>query len=116
MTSSAIGEGVRRIVFLSSMARYGRGQLPFDEGQTPSPVDPYGVSKVAAEMLLRTALEERGAEILTVPDARIAAALAILGAREVTSLLLEGGAALHEIAEWIVPGGCVQLGSAFEQQ
>ncbi len=52
----------------------------------------------AARAELRTALEERGAEILTVPDARIAAALAILGAREVTSLLLEGGAALHAAA------------------
>ncbi len=52
--SAAIAEGVRRVVFLSSMARYGHGRLPFDEDQEPAPVDPYGVSKVAAEMLLRT--------------------------------------------------------------
>jgi UDP-glucose 4-epimerase len=55
--SAAISEGARRIVFLSSMARYGKGTLPFEESQAPAPVDPYGVSKVAAEMMLRTLCE-----------------------------------------------------------
>jgi UDP-glucose 4-epimerase len=52
--SAAVSEGVRRIVFTSSMARYGAGPVPFVEDQPTAPVDPYGVSKVAAEMLLRT--------------------------------------------------------------
>lgn len=52
--SAAISEGVQRIVFTSSMARYGAGPVPFREEQATAPVDPYGVSKVAAEMLLRT--------------------------------------------------------------
>lgn len=52
--SAAIGAGVQRIVFTSSMARYGAGPVPFDEEQPTAPVDPYGVSKVAAEMLLRS--------------------------------------------------------------
>jgi UDP-glucose 4-epimerase len=55
--SAAVSEGVRRIVFTSSMARYGAGPVPFVETQPPAPVDPYGVSKVAAEMLLRTLCE-----------------------------------------------------------
>jgi UDP-glucose 4-epimerase len=52
--SAALSSGVRRIVFTSSMARYGAGPVPFVETQPTAPVDPYGVSKVAAEMLLRT--------------------------------------------------------------
>jgi UDP-glucose 4-epimerase len=55
--SAAMSEGVRRIVFTSSMARYGAGAVPFVETQPTAPVDPYGVSKVAAEMLLRTLSE-----------------------------------------------------------
>jgi UDP-glucose 4-epimerase len=52
--SAALSAGVRRIVFTSSMARYGAGAVPFVETQPVAPVDPYGVSKVAAEMLLQT--------------------------------------------------------------
>lgn len=55
--SAALSEGVRRIVFTSSMARYGAGAVPFAETQPTAPVDPYGVSKVAAEMLLQTLCE-----------------------------------------------------------
>ncbi|MBI4957715.1 MAG: NAD-dependent epimerase/dehydratase family protein [Myxococcales bacterium] len=58
--SGAIAAGVGRVVFTSSMARYGRGPLPFVEEQAPEPVDPYGVSKVAAEMLLRSLGELHG--------------------------------------------------------
>lgn len=50
--SAAIATGVKRIVFMSSMARYGEQSLPFHEDQKPNPVDPYGIAKVAAEQTL----------------------------------------------------------------
>jgi UDP-glucose 4-epimerase len=66
--SGAIASGVRRIVFTSSMARYGSGPVPFAESQAPAPVDPYGVSKLAAEMLLRSLGELHGVEwVVAVP-------------------------------------------------
>jgi UDP-glucose 4-epimerase len=50
--SSAISNGVKRIIYCSSMARYGDQKIPFHENQTPEPIDPYGISKVAAEKVL----------------------------------------------------------------
>jgi diaminohydroxyphosphoribosylaminopyrimidine deaminase/5-amino-6-(5-phosphoribosylamino)uracil reductase len=47
---------------------------------------------------LRTALETRGAEIEIADGQTLRAALETLGARQVSSLLLEGGAAIHEAA------------------
>ena len=35
------------------MARYGNNKTPFSEHSDPKPVDPYGVSKVAAENILK---------------------------------------------------------------
>jgi UDP-glucose 4-epimerase len=50
---SAVSCGVsRRIVFCSSMARYGANRVPFQEDDTPLPQDPYGIAKVAAEHAL----------------------------------------------------------------
>jgi diaminohydroxyphosphoribosylaminopyrimidine deaminase/5-amino-6-(5-phosphoribosylamino)uracil reductase len=53
-----------------------------------------GASRRAA----RTALEARGAEIAVAGDGTVRSALALLGGRDVVSLLLEGGAALHAAA------------------
>lgn len=50
--SAAISVGVKRIVYFSSMARYGKGNPPFSEDDTTNPVDPYGIAKVAAEQTL----------------------------------------------------------------
>lgn len=52
--SAAIAAGVKRIVFMSSMARYGKGPFgpPFSETMLPAPIDPYGIAKVAAERVL----------------------------------------------------------------
>ena len=50
--SAAISNKVKRIVFCSSMARYGNIKQPFYESDTPKPVDPYGISKLAAEEIL----------------------------------------------------------------
>ena len=50
--SAAVNEKVKRIVFCSSMARYGSQEYPFTEQMKPRPVDPYAISKVAAEQVL----------------------------------------------------------------
>ena len=51
--TAAIKNKVKRIVYCSSMARYGDIATPFKETDTVKPVDPYGVSKVAAENILK---------------------------------------------------------------
>lgn len=43
----------RRFIFLSSMARYGMNQIPFTEDMQPRPQDPYAISKVATEELIK---------------------------------------------------------------
>ena len=49
--TAAIKNKVKRIVFCSSMARYGSIKPPFNEEDKPDPVDPYGISKLAAEKI-----------------------------------------------------------------
>lgn len=75
--SAAIATGVKRIVYMSSMSRYGNGSWggvihdrdrslgdiygpPFKEEYRPNPVDPYAVAKVAAEQTLRILAETHG--------------------------------------------------------
>jgi len=59
---------VRRIVHCSSMARYGKGRSPFDESMQPAPVDPYGIAKYAAELLVANVCETHGMEyVIAVP-------------------------------------------------
>ena len=41
--SAAIANKVKRIIFCSSMARYGSQKTPFTENMLPKPVDPYGI-------------------------------------------------------------------------
>lgn len=72
--SAAIQAGVKRIVFCSSMARYGNAYLPYREGPNDGetyvtwPVDPYGISKLAAEHLLANLAQAHGFEyVIAVP-------------------------------------------------
>ena len=60
--SAAIASKVKRLVYCSSMARYGAQQTPFCESQTPMPVDPYGIAKVAGEETLKALCETHGME------------------------------------------------------
>ena len=50
--TAAVQNKVKRIIFCSSMARYGDQQTPFTEDMNPKPVDPYAISKVASENVL----------------------------------------------------------------
>jgi len=60
--TAAIINKVKRIVYCSSMARYGSIKIPFREDDDLKPVDPYGVSKVAAENILKILSETHGIE------------------------------------------------------
>jgi len=51
--TAAINNKVKRIIYCSSMARYGDQPTPFTEDMEPRPVDPYGISKVAGEQVLK---------------------------------------------------------------
>ena len=56
LINAAVNSGrVRCFVFTSSIAVYGRNQLPMSEELTPSPEDPYGISKLAVEQDLAAA-------------------------------------------------------------
>jgi UDP-glucose 4-epimerase len=60
--SAAIANRVKRIVFCSSMARYGTNEVPFRETYEPKPQDPYGIAKLAAEKILRNLCDAHGVE------------------------------------------------------
>lgn len=58
--SAAIASGVKRIVFMSTMGRYGKQEPPFTELTPPQPVDPYGEAKVASENMLKMLCDFHG--------------------------------------------------------
>ena len=60
--TAAIVNKIKRIVYCSSMARYGNIKIPFKEDDELKPVDPYGVSKVAAENILKILSKTHGVE------------------------------------------------------
>jgi len=60
--TAAIINKLKRIVYCSSMARYGNAKTPYTEDLNPSPVDPYGVAKVAAENILKILSATHGIE------------------------------------------------------
>ena len=56
---------VRRFIFTSSIAVYGRGRRPgylFEESDIPAPEDSYGISKYAIEMELQNSYQRHGLE------------------------------------------------------
>lgn len=65
VASAAISNGVKRFVHCSSMARYGTQEVvPFTEDMVCAPQDPYGISKFAAENILRNMCEVHGMELV----------------------------------------------------
>ncbi len=61
LINAAINTGsVKCFVFTSSIAVYGKNQLPMKESMTPQPEDPYGIAKFAIEQDLKAAHEMFG--------------------------------------------------------
>ena len=60
LINAAVNHGVKCFVFTSSIAVYGRNQLPMTEDTVPQPEDPYGIAKYAVELDLREAHEMFG--------------------------------------------------------
>lgn len=58
--NECIKNGVKKIIFTSSMAVYGEQKPPFKETMIPNPIDPYGISKYAVEMDLACAKSQFG--------------------------------------------------------
>ena len=66
--TAAISEKVKRIIFCSSMARYGSQKTPFTEDMNTNPIDPYAIAKVAAENVLINLCELNNIEwVIAVP-------------------------------------------------
>jgi len=57
LVNASIRANVKCFVFTSSIAVYGRNQVPMDEELTPGPEDPYGIAKYAVELDLKAAHE-----------------------------------------------------------
>lgn len=60
LVNAALRHDVKRFVYASSIAVYGRIPAPFSEDAPTLPVDPYGVAKLAVEHDLRAAHEYFG--------------------------------------------------------
>jgi UDP-glucose 4-epimerase len=60
LINQAVRTGCECFVFTSSIAVYGKGQLPMIETTIPQPEDPYGISKYAVELDLKAAREMFG--------------------------------------------------------
>jgi UDP-glucose 4-epimerase len=60
LINQSILHKVKCFVFTSSIAVYGKNQLPMLESTIPSPEDPYGVAKFAVEMELKASKEMFG--------------------------------------------------------
>ena len=60
LINAAVNHEVKCFVFTSSIAVYGRNQLPMSEELVPQPEDPYGIAKYAVELDLREAHEMFG--------------------------------------------------------
>ncbi|PIN86216.1 epimerase [Candidatus Woesearchaeota archaeon CG10_big_fil_rev_8_21_14_0_10_44_13] len=66
--SASISNGIKRFVFTSSMARYGKNKVPFEESMAPKPEDPYGIAKYSSELLIENLCGTHGMEyVIAVP-------------------------------------------------
>ena len=59
--SACVRANVKKIVHLSSMARYGTQEVvPFVESMVPKPQDPYGIAKYGAELMIKNIADTHG--------------------------------------------------------
>ena len=64
LAEQAIKAGIKRFVFLSSIKVNGEGPRPYLEEDIPAPKDPYGISKLEAEIALREMVSETSMELV----------------------------------------------------
>ncbi len=63
LLSASISTGVKKFVYMSSMARYGaQDVVPFEETMTPKPQDPYGIAKLSSELMVANLSQVHGME------------------------------------------------------
>jgi UDP-glucose 4-epimerase len=60
LINASVNHGVKCFVFTSSIAVYGKNQLPMTEDAVPQPEDPYGIAKYAVELDLQETHEMFG--------------------------------------------------------
>jgi len=60
LINEAVNHNIKRFIFTSSIAVYGKNQLPMREDLVPSPEDSYGVAKYAVELDLKASHEMFG--------------------------------------------------------
>ncbi|MGH7941545.1 MAG: NAD-dependent epimerase/dehydratase family protein [Limisphaerales bacterium] len=60
LINAAVNHNVKCFVFTSSIAVYGKNQLPMTEDAVPRPEDPYGIAKYAVELDLKESHEMFG--------------------------------------------------------
>ncbi|PKK90620.1 MAG: UDP-glucose 4-epimerase [Candidatus Wallbacteria bacterium HGW-Wallbacteria-1] len=60
LINASINSNVKCFIFTSSIAVYGKNQLPMTEELTPLPEDPYGIAKLAVEQELAVSKEMFG--------------------------------------------------------
>jgi UDP-glucose 4-epimerase len=64
LINEAVKHDVKRFIFTSSIAVYGRNQLPMREELTPQPEDSYGIAKYSVELELKASHEMFGLDYL----------------------------------------------------
>jgi len=64
LINESIKHKIKCFIFTSSIAVYGKNQLPMEEKTTPSPEDPYGISKLAVEQDLKSAKDMFGMDYI----------------------------------------------------
>lgn len=62
VATACIVNKVKRLVSLSSMARYGSIRVPYTEDQEPKPEDPYGIAKWSSELEVELLSKVHGLE------------------------------------------------------
>lgn len=69
LARQALAAGVKRFVFISSIKVNGEGTVagePYTADDLPQPQDPYGVSKLEAELALRELAQQSGLEVVII--------------------------------------------------